>query len=95
MKDFLINNLWIIIKLLIVILCIVSIFLTWKFGTHDYKKTLGVDLGKPYHHTKDNDKISEYLITQSNLWGSIFIICVIVMALIFAVETIIKFVSIF
>lgn len=95
MKDFLINNLWIIIKLLIVILCIVSIFLVWKFGSYDYKRTLGVDLGKPYHHTKDNDKISEYLIAQSDLWGSIFIICVIVIVLIFAVETIIKFVSIF
>lgn len=95
MKDFLINNLWTIIKLLIIILCIVSIFLVWKFGSHDYKKTLGVDLGKPYHHTKENDEISKYLIDQSDLWGSIFMICVIVMVLIFVVETIIKFVSIF
>lgn len=95
MKEFLINNLWIIIKLLIIILCIISIFLMWKFGSHDYKKKLGVSLGKPYHHTKENDEISKYLCTQSDLWGFIFIICVIVMVFIFVVETIIKFVSIF
>ena len=67
----------------------------WKFGSHDYKKKLGVSLGNQFPHTKENDEISKYLCAQSDLWGTIFIICVIAMVLIFAVETIIKFVSIF
>lgn len=94
MKEFLINYFW-IFKLVLILICILSVVLMWKFGSHDYKKKLGVSLGEQYRRTKENDEIAKYLCGQSDLWGYIFIMSIMIMVFIFIAETIIKIVSLF
>ena len=74
-------------KVILVILFFTSLLMMWKINEIDYKKSIGVPLGKPFKPTKENKDIAKKLANKSDMWGFIAIICTIIMIVDYIMES--------